>query len=108
MNIEDKVSLHSIIGGMTNDYYDFFCKECGSHINCVDFYCLDIVGVQLVSKCPNCGLTSIFKMKTSIPLGPIQMVTTFCKDRVNFGYKIYDQRKLKSYKKKIENKISER
>lgn len=106
MNIEDKVSLHSIIGGMTNDYCDFFCKECGSHINRIDFYGLDTVGVRLFTKCPKCGLTSIFKVKISIQLGPIE--TTYDKYKMKYGYKIYDQRRLKSYKREIENKMSER
>ena len=53
MNVEDKnIMLHSIIGGMTTNYFDFFCKECGSHINFVDFYGLDSVGVKLFTKCP--------------------------------------------------------
>lgn len=107
MNIEDKTRrLHSIIGGLTTDYFDFFCKECGSHINCVDFYGLDSVGVKLFTKCPNCNMISIFKIKISIQLGPIE--TTYDKYKMKYGYKIYDQRKLKSYKKEIQNKISER
>ena len=53
MNVEDKnIMLHSIIGGMTTDYFDCFCKECGSNINFVDFYGLDSVGVKLFTKCP--------------------------------------------------------
>lgn len=101
MNIKDKTNLHSIIGGMTTDYFDFFCEKCGSHINDVDFYRIDSVGVKLVSKCLNCGQVSIFKIKTTIPLGPIQMTH----ERGENGYKLYDKRRLKSYKKEIENKI---
>ena len=107
MKVEDKTSLHSIIGGMTSDYFDFFCKECRSHINSVDFYDLDSVGVKLVTKCLKCGLISIFKIKTSIQLGPIETKTKYGKTKITYGYKTYDQRKLKSYIKKIKNKISD-
>jgi len=47
--------LHSVIGGMTTDYFDFFCKECGEHIYSVDFYGIDSVGVRLRSICKKCG-----------------------------------------------------
>jgi len=104
MNIKDKNILHSIIGGMTTDYFDFFCKECGSNIPYVDFYSIDSVGVKLVTKCLTCGKVSRFKIKTSIPLGPIQMTL----EKGKYGYKTYDKRRLKSYKKEIENKILEK
>jgi len=102
MNIEDKTILHSIIGGMTTDYFDFFCKECGTHIPYIDFYGLDSVGVRLMTKCDKCGEISIFKIKTTIQLGPIE--TTF--ERGKYGFKAYDKRKLKTYKRKIEDKLS--
>jgi hypothetical protein len=70
MNIEDRTMLHSVIGGMTTDYFDFFCKECGAHIPYIDFYGPDSVGVKLMTKCGGCGLVSIFKIKTTIELGP--------------------------------------
>lgn len=100
INVENKQTLHSIIGGMTSDYFDFFCKECGTHLDRVDFYGLDIVGVRLMAKCSSCTSVSIFKVKCSIPLGPIQ----FTVEKGRNGFKAYDQRKLKSYKRAIEEK----
>ena len=104
MNIENKTMLHSVIGGMTTDYFDFFCKECGTHIPYIDFYCLDSVGVKMMAKCGGCGLLSIFKFKTTIELGPIE--TTY--KRGIHSFKAYDKRKLKKYKREIEDKITER
>lgn len=110
INIEENHTLHSIIGGMTNDYFDFFCKECGSHINNTDFYSLDTVGVKLVTKCDGCGNVSIFKLKCSIPLGPIEFTVNYSltkklEKKVNYGFKAYDQRQLKTYQKEIKEKI---
>ena len=102
VNIENKQMLHSIIGGMTSDYFDFFCKECGAHIGDIDFYSIDIVGVRLMAKCKSCDSVSIFKIKCTIPLGPIQ--STFSLGRN--GFKAYDQRRLKRYKREIEEKCS--
>jgi len=104
MNIENKTILHSIIGGMTTDYFDFFCKECGSNIPYIDFYGLDSVGVKMMTKCEGCGLLSIFKIKTTIELGPIE--TTY--ERGRYSFKAYDKRRLKKYKREIEDKITDR
>ena len=92
-------SLHSVIGGMTSDYFDFFCQACGDHIYSVDFYGVDSVGVRLRSKCPKCGMESIFKMKIHPPLGPIQMTENlYGKNR---GYKLYDGRRLRKHLKEV-------
>lgn len=92
-------SLHSVIGGMTTDYFDFFCEDCGTHINSVDFYGIDSVGVRLRSKCPKCGMESIFKIKTHPPLGPIQMTENrYGKD---LGYKLFDGRRLRKHLRAI-------
>jgi len=91
--------LHSVIGGMTTDYFDFFCKEYGEHIYSVDFYGIDSVGVRLRSICKKCGRESIFKIKTHPPLVPIQMTENrYGKDR---GYKLYDGRRLKKHLRKV-------
>ena len=97
MNTEKKYSLHSIIGGMTTDYFDFFCQQCGASIPRIFFYGLDSVGVRLMSRCDSCGEESIFKIKTSIPLGPIQVTYDIGK----YGFKAYDKRKLKKYLREI-------
>ncbi|MEW6738791.1 MAG: hypothetical protein ACOYU2_03565 [Nitrospirota bacterium] len=68
----------------------------------IDFYGLDSVGVRLMTKCDNCGEISIFKIKTTIQLGPIE--TTFEKGK--YGFKAYDKRKLKTYKRQIQGKLS--
>ncbi|MCP3678215.1 MAG: hypothetical protein GY721_11700 [Deltaproteobacteria bacterium] len=104
MNIEDKHTLHSVIGGMTTDYFDFFCQECGSHINEVDFYGFDSIGIRLMTQCSGCGDTSIFKIKSSLELGPIQSTFKYGK----YDFKAYDKRKFKKYKRKIEEKLSKK
>lgn len=63
--------VHSIVGGMTTDYFDFWCAECGSHIDRVEFYSEDSVGLRLRAVCPQCKVESIFKLKVSPPLGPL-------------------------------------
>jgi len=68
MKYEGPPTLHSVIGGMTTDYFDFFCMECEAHIDRLTFYCEDSVGVQLQADCPKCGETSIFKIKVREPL----------------------------------------
>jgi hypothetical protein len=96
-------NLHSLVGGMTTDYFDFFCKGCGGHINRIEFYGIDSVGVRLRSKCPECGLESIFKIKTHPPLGPIQMINNrYGKNR---GYKLYDGRRLKKHLREVDHPV---
>jgi hypothetical protein len=43
-NISD-LSVHSLIGGMITDYFEFWCQECGENVNRLAFYSEDIVGV---------------------------------------------------------------
>ncbi len=86
-------NLHSLIAGMTTDYLEFFCRDCGEYINMLDFYGIDSVGVRLKSKCPQCGKESIFKIKIHPPLGPIEMIDN--RYGINRGYKLYDGRRLK-------------
>lgn len=95
VNIE---TLHSVIAGMTTDYLDFFCKNCEHHIYSVHFYSIDSVGVQLMAKCEGCSEDYIFKIKVSIPLGPIEFLPPHER---RGGYKKYDQRKIKKYLRKI-------
>lgn len=101
MSVGDGKLLHSVFGGMTTDYFDFFCKECGAPIPYVDFYGLDSVGVRLMTKCDGCGLISIFKIKTTIMLGPIQVTDEFGKR----SFKAYDKRRLRKYRSEIEAKV---
>lgn len=98
MNIEDKTMLHSVIGGMTTDYFDFFCKDCGTHIDRVDFDCYDSVGVRLMTKCKGCGESHSFKIKATVQLGPVEEKSRF----PSFYFKAFTKRKLKEYKKWIE------
>jgi predicted SprT family Zn-dependent metalloprotease len=62
--------VHSLIGGMTSDYFDFWCQECGEHINRLKYYGEDIVGVRLQAICSKCNREFIFKIKVSPPLVP--------------------------------------
>lgn len=67
----ENLNVHSVIGGMTTDYFDFWCKECGSHINRLSFANEDIVGVRLKATCDKCHRDFEFKIKVSPPLGPL-------------------------------------
>ena len=65
------LNVHSLIGGMTSDYFDFWCKECGNHINKLNYYSEDSVGVKLQAICDQCNREFVFKVKVSPPLVPI-------------------------------------
>ena len=65
-----KANVHSIEGGITADYLDFWCVDCGTHIPELRFYSEDAVGVRLRADCPKCNKTSIFKLKVDVPLRP--------------------------------------
>jgi len=99
--LEDKLghkyNFHSLIGGMTTDYLNIFCKKCGTEIEYLNFYGIDSIGVRLRAKCVKCDEESIFKLKVYPPLGPIEMTDHY--DRR--GYKLYDGRKLKKYLRNI-------
>jgi hypothetical protein len=99
MEIKAPNYLHSLAGGMTTDYFDFFCQGCGGHINRVEFYGIDSVGIRLRSKCIKCELEVIFKIKTHPPLGPIEMTDNrYGKNR---GYKLYDGHRLKKHLREV-------
>lgn len=60
--------VHTLIGGMTNDYFNLWCEECQEHIDGVQFHSEDVVGVQLRAICPRCRQEYVFKLKVSPPL----------------------------------------
>ncbi len=66
-----ELPVHSIVGGMTTDYFDFWCNACGEHIDRLEFVSQDPVGVQLKACCPNCKELHVFKLKVSPPLRPV-------------------------------------
>lgn len=61
-------TVHSLIGGMTNDYFNIWCEKCEAHIDGVQFHSEDIIGVQLKATCPVCKQEHVFKLKVSPPL----------------------------------------
>jgi hypothetical protein len=89
-------SLHGLIGGMTTDYFEFFCKEFGTHMDSINFYGFDSIGVKLTAKCSSCNREYIFKIKTFPTLGPIEIVSPF-----NGFFKKYDLRKLNKHFKSL-------
>lgn len=92
MNNKDRFShLHGLIGGLTTDYFEFYCEECGSNIPRVCFYGIDTVGVRLWTKCEKCQREFIFKIKTYPNFGPIQITDEYG----NLGFKAYHRGKLK-------------
>jgi len=95
--LNKKHHVHSLIGGMTTDYFDIFCQNCDEIIEKLDFYGIDSVGVRLRAKCKKCGQESIFKLKTNPLLGPIEITDWYDKR----GYKLYDGRKLKKHLREI-------
>ena len=67
----DQLRVHSLVGGITTDYFEFWCKECGGHINRLEHASEDPVGVRLRAKCKDCGREFEFKIKVFPPLGPL-------------------------------------
>lgn len=56
--------FHSLYGGMTTDYFEIFCKECGIPIDEIFWDSEDkAIGCKLHATCPKCGKKSIFKFK---------------------------------------------
>ena len=91
--------LHALIGGITTDYFDLFCNDCGEHINVLDFYGIDSVGVKLRSLCPKCNKEVKFKIKVHPPLGPIEIIANrYGKNR---GYRLYHKQRLKKHLKQV-------
>jgi len=84
-----------LIGELSTDYFDFYCRKCGDKIPNIVFYDVDTVGVQLLARCKRCDFSYIFKVKTEPALGPIQITSEFGKT----SYKLFDRRKLKKYLK---------
>src|SRR2546427_1144257 len=101
MNIEDQnSSLHGLIGGMTTDYFDFFCKECSAQIPRVDFDCPHSVGVRLMCKCEHRGEIYSFKMKLTVLLYPVKEKSRF----PWFCFKAFTKRGLNASRKTLEDK----
>jgi DNA-directed RNA polymerase subunit RPC12/RpoP len=70
MAFEKSHSVHSLVGGMTTDYFDFWCQKCDEQIDRLVFHSEDSVGVKLEAKCKKCNETMIFKVKVTPPLRP--------------------------------------
>lgn len=83
--------LNHIIGGITTNYFEFYCKKCGRNIRRLSFYGIDTVGVKVMAKCEECNKPYIFKIRTYPQLGPIQVTRV----RGRNGFKAFDRRKLK-------------
>ena len=64
----DELQVHSLIGGLTTDYFEFWCKDCGQHIRSLGFAGEDVVGVRLKAKCEKCEREFEFKIRTTSPL----------------------------------------
>ena len=60
--------VHTLIGGMTTDYFDFWCEDCDAHIDGLHFASEDIVGVRLKASCPKCNKEIVFKLRITPPL----------------------------------------
>jgi predicted RNA-binding Zn-ribbon protein involved in translation (DUF1610 family) len=66
-----ELPISGLVGGLTTDYFDFWCENCGEHIDRLDFHSQDVVGVRLQAVCEKCGREFVFKIKVSPPLGPV-------------------------------------
>lgn len=67
----DELPVHSLIGGITTDYFEFWCKECGQPVIHLEFAGEDIVGVGLKAKCEKCERDYEFKIRIIPPLCPL-------------------------------------
>lgn len=62
---------HSVIAGVTTDYLDFWCKECGHEFTQAwRFSSPDFIGVVLEGACEECKATVSFKLRTTPALVP--------------------------------------
>ena len=101
MNIEDKNPLlGGFIGGVSIDYFVVFCKECGAKVPRLDYDCRDSVGVRLMATCDSCGNSLSFKLELSIQLAPVEEK----RDGTRFYFKALSDRKLRDYRKALEQK----
>ena len=55
---------------MSLDCFEFWCIDCGSHIERLEFHSRDPVGVRLNATCLRCGNETVFKIKINLPLAP--------------------------------------
>jgi hypothetical protein len=60
--------VHNLIGGMTTDYFEFWCEDCVERINGLKYYGEDTVGVKLKAICKKCNREYIFKIRVTPPL----------------------------------------
>lgn len=67
----NELPVHGFIGGITGDYFEFWCKECGQKVYSLEFACEDSVGVRLKAKCEKCKKDYDFKIRITQPLGPL-------------------------------------
>ena len=63
MSFKKLPNVHTFIGGMTTDYFDFWCEKCGEHINRLKFHSEDVVGVKLEATCENVIKLQYLKLK---------------------------------------------
>jgi hypothetical protein len=62
--------VHNLIGGITTDYFEFWCEECLERINGLEYYSEDIVGVKLKALCNKCNREYISKIRITPHLVP--------------------------------------
>ncbi len=67
----DELPVHSLIGGMTTDYFEFWCEECGQPVIHLEFAGEDTVGVRLKARCEKCKRDYEFKIRVMPALGPL-------------------------------------
>ena len=55
-------SVHSLVGGMTTDYFEFFCESCGVRIDHIEQKTEHPLVSWYEAKCPQCNTAYSFKM----------------------------------------------
>jgi transcription elongation factor Elf1 len=56
------INKERLYGGMTTDYFAFFCPKCEKEITGIEFLKMDGVIPVFSVKCQNCGFKTNFKM----------------------------------------------
>jgi Zn finger protein HypA/HybF involved in hydrogenase expression len=65
-----EMAADTLIGGVSGERLELWCKKCGEHIAQLRFHSEDNGGVQLETDCPGCRQHAVFLLPVAPPLRP--------------------------------------